>query len=79
MPVARLSPEDKIRVQRLAEETGQSQKDVISRALDVFERNRFFEQMDAGYAEWRADPDAWAEEQAERAAWDNTLCDTGEA
>lgn len=79
MPVARLSPEDKIRVQRLAEETGQSQKDVITHALNALERDRFFERMDAGYAELRADPDAWAAEQAERAAWDNTLCDTGEA
>ncbi len=77
MPVARLSPEDHLRVQRLAQETGQSQKEVISRALDSFERDRFFESIDAGYAAMQTDCAAWAAEKAEREAWDSTLADTG--
>jgi hypothetical protein len=39
------------------------------------ERARFFQAYNAGYAELRADPDAWAEELRERALWDVTLAD----
>jgi hypothetical protein len=37
--------------------------------------SQFFEQLNAGYAEWRADPEAWAEHLAEREQWDATLMD----
>jgi len=77
MPVARLSPEDHKRLQRLAEQTGKSQRDVLSCALDIFEREQFFESLDAGFAKLQADPAAWAEELEERAAWDATSSDTG--
>jgi hypothetical protein len=35
----------------------------------------FFEQLNAGYAELRADAAAWAEHEADRALWDVTLLD----
>jgi hypothetical protein len=35
----------------------------------------FFEQLNAGCAELRADAAAWAEHEAERALWDVTLLD----
>lgn len=35
----------------------------------------FLEQMSTGFAELRADPKAWAEEQAERAVWETTSAD----
>ena len=35
----------------------------------------FFDQINAGYAELQADPNAWAEHVAERKEWDTTLMD----
>lgn len=59
----------------LAEQTGQSMTDVLDKALDVYRRQLFFEQLNAGYAALRADPQAWAEELQERKLWDATLMD----
>lgn len=77
MPVARLSPHDHQRLQRLAEQTGKTQGDVLRCALDVFEREYFLEALDAGFARLRSDPKAWADELEERAAWDATNTDKG--
>jgi hypothetical protein len=44
-------------------------------AVEVYRRQLLFDQADAAFAAWRADPAAWAEEQAERAAWDATFAD----
>lgn len=77
MPVARLSPQDHKRLQRLAEETGKSQGDVLRCALEIFEREYFLDALNAGFARLQADPKAWAEELEERAAWDATDIDKG--
>lgn len=39
------------------------------------ERQRFLEGVNTGFAALRDNPEAWQEEQAERAAWDCTLAD----
>ncbi len=62
-------------LKELAEKTGQTTTDVLNKALDVYRRKLFFEQMNAGYAELQADPEAWAEHLAERRTWDKTLMD----
>ena len=62
-------------LQELAEQTGQTMTEVLDKALDAYRRKVFFEQMNAGYAALRADPEAWAEFEAERKAWDATLMD----
>jgi hypothetical protein len=62
-------------LQELADQTGQTMLDVLDKALDAYRRKLFFEQMNAGYAELRADPQAWAEHLAERKLWDATLMD----
>jgi hypothetical protein len=62
-------------LKELAEQTGQTTMDVLDKALDAYRRKLFFEQMNAGYAELRADPQAWAEHLAERKLWDATLMD----
>jgi hypothetical protein len=49
--------------------------DVLDKALDAYRRKLFFDQLNAGYAALRADPQAWAEEQEERKLWDATLMD----
>jgi predicted transcriptional regulator len=62
-------------LQELAERTGQSTSEVLDKALEEYRRKLFFEQMNAGYAELRADPQAWADHLAERKQWDATLTD----
>jgi hypothetical protein len=62
-------------LRELAEQTGQSITDVLDKALDSYRRKLFFEQLNAGYAALRADPQAWAEELEERKLWDATLMD----
>jgi hypothetical protein len=62
-------------LKEVAEQTGQTMMDVLDKAVDAYRRKLFLEQMNAGYAELRADPKAWAEHLAERKQWDATLMD----
>jgi hypothetical protein len=58
-----------------AEQAGRATSDVRDKAAEAYRRKLFFEQLNAGYAELRADPEAWAEHLAERELWDATLRD----
>jgi hypothetical protein len=62
-------------LKELAEQSGQTLPEVLDKALDAYRRKLFFDQLNAGYAELRADPEAWAEHLAERKLWDATLMD----
>jgi predicted transcriptional regulator len=62
-------------LRELAERTGRTVTEVLEQAIDAYRRQLFFEQLNAGYAEPRADPEAWAEMEAERKVWDATLAD----
>ncbi len=59
----------------LSHQTGQTMSDVLDQAVDAYRRKLFLDQVNAGYAELRADPQAWAEHLAERQQWDATLMD----
>src|SRR5215468_4563050 len=74
-PTVRISEESHQILKELAEQTGQTMMDVLAKALDIYRRKLFFEQLNAGYAELQADPEAWAEHLAERKEWDATLMD----
>ena len=73
----RIAARDHERLQRLAQKTGQSQQEVIGRALEAYERECFLDALNASFAELRADPQAWGNELAERALWDATSNDFG--
>src|SRR6266571_4528074 len=68
-PTVRISEASHQILKALAKQTGQSMMDVLDKALDAYRRKLFFEQLNAGYAELRADPEAWAEHLAERKLW----------
>jgi hypothetical protein len=74
-PTVRISEASHQILKELAERTGQTMTDVLAKALDAYRRRVFFEQLNAGYAELRADPEAWAEHLAEQKLWDATLMD----
>jgi predicted transcriptional regulator len=73
----RIAARDRERLHRLAQDTGQSHQEVIGKALEVYERECFLDAINAGFAELRADPQAWDDELAERAFWDATSNDFG--
>jgi hypothetical protein len=62
-------------LKQLAEETGHTMTAILDRALDTFRRKVFFEGLKADYDALKADPEAWAEYEAERKLWDATLMD----
>jgi len=57
----RVSEDTRDRFSKLASETGRPMTQLLDEAADALERRLFFDQLDARYAELRADPDAWAE------------------
>ncbi len=74
-PTVRISEASHLILKELAEQTGQTMMDALDKAVDAYRRKLFFEQLNAGYADLRADPEAWAEHLAERKLWDATLMD----
>lgn len=74
-PTVCISEESHQLLKGLAEQTGQTMMEILTKALDVYRRKVFFEQTNAGYAELRADPEALAEHLAERKELDATLMD----
>jgi len=62
-------------LKQLAAQTSKSTMEVLDEALRSYQRQLFFSRTNAGYAELRSNPEAWAEHLAEREAWENTLSD----
>jgi hypothetical protein len=48
---------------------------VIKSALEVYRRQRFLDEVNAGYAELRRDTRSWEAWAAEGALWEQTLSD----
>ncbi|HEX9725180.1 MAG TPA: toxin-antitoxin system protein [Vicinamibacteria bacterium] len=48
---------------------------VLRSALEVYRRQRFLDEINAGYAELQADRRSWQEWTTERMLWDRTLTD----
>ncbi len=71
-PTVHLSEASQRILQELADQTGQTQEEVLAKALDGYRRKVFFEGLAADYAALKADPEAWAEELAERQLWEMT-------
>lgn len=55
--------------------TGKKHKNAVRKAIDPSRRNQLLDEMNAAYERLHADPDAWAQEAAERAAWEDTVGD----
>lgn len=50
-------------------------RDISSLSIENDRRQRFLEEANRQFAALRADPQAWQEEQEERAEWDTVLMD----
>jgi hypothetical protein len=62
-------------LEELAQREGKTIEAILTRAVDLYRREAFLAGVAEDFAALRADPDAWAAEQAERQAWDATLGD----
>jgi|SRR5579872_2483016 len=62
-------------LRELAASSGETMQAVLDKAIEAYRRQRFFAEMDAGYAAWQNDPAAWQAEQEERCLWEQTLMD----
>lgn len=60
---------------QLSREAGTSMNELVDRAIELYRRQRIIAEANAAYAALRADPETWAEAQAEREEWDATLSD----
>ena len=63
------------RLKTLARAEGKPMSVVLDEAVDRYEADLFFHDMDDADRALRADPGAWQQELAERALWDGTLMD----
>ncbi|MCK4394254.1 toxin-antitoxin system protein [Candidatus Bipolaricaulota bacterium] len=71
----RIRQETKQMLERIANQTGQKTQEVLDNAIEAYRRRIFLEQANQAYALLKQDTDQWAEELAERKAWDITLSD----
>jgi predicted transcriptional regulator len=70
-----ISPAAHATLRELASSSNETMSAVLDKAIEAYRRQRFLEDLNASYAALRADPEAWAEEQRDRGAWDATLSD----
>ncbi len=63
------------RLRELAAWANESLAATVAKAVREYHEKRFWEEHNADYAALRADPEAWAENQAEMRLWDATLMD----
>jgi len=71
----RIKRETKRALDQIANQTGQKTQDVLDRAIDAYRRHIFLDQANRAYATLRQDDARWAEEIAERKAWNATSDD----
>ncbi len=74
-PMVRLSDEAHKNLKRWAAQDGTTLQAALEKAIDEYDRHRFFESADAAYRRLRANPEEWEVEVAERREWEATLID----
>ena len=63
------------RLRELSRLRGESMPALLEKAIDEYFEKSFWDQVHAADAALKADPQAWAEELAERKRWEGTLLD----
>ena len=74
-PNIRISAQSKATLRELADHEGKPMQSVLDEAIEQYRRDKFFRELDEGYAQLQANPQAWQEELDERRLWDSTLAD----
>jgi predicted transcriptional regulator len=71
----RISRSTHAALRALAEESNESMTEVLDKAIEIYRRQRFLAGLNADFASLRKNKAAWADELAERQAWDAALTD----
>ena len=71
----RVSRETHRILRELAKEANVPIGEFLKGVIEDVQRRRLLAEANAAYAALRNDPEAWEEEQRERALWDSTLTD----
>ncbi len=71
----KINAETYAKLKEAVAETGRPMIEVLEQAVEAYRRRTFLEGVNADFAALRADRNAWAEEQSDRAAWDATMAD----
>ena len=71
----RVRPETRDKLRELSEQSGRHIAEVLEEAVEQLRRRRFMEEVNQSFTQLRADPEAWAEELAERRETEGTLMD----
>jgi predicted transcriptional regulator len=71
----RVSEKTRDTVHDLARKVGIPMAELVERAIEQYRRQQILDAANVQYAALRADPEAWAEIEAERAIWEATLLD----
>ena len=74
-PTIRISRQSKATLRELADHEGKPMQTVLDDAIEQYRRDRFFRELDEGYARLQTDDKAWQEELDERRLWDSTVAD----
>lgn len=75
MPTIRVDPQLHAKLRALAASERRSISQMIKRAVDDYEKAKFWREMHEAYARLRADPAAWDDYQQEAALWDSVSGD----
>ena len=71
----RVRPEAHQALREMSKSRGVPITQLVDEAIERLRREEFFRQFNEAYARLREDPEAWAEELAERRLWDTALMD----
>ena len=74
-PNIRISTHSKAILRSMAKREGKPMQTLLDEAIELYQREKFLDDVNAAFARLRSDPKAWKQEQAERALWDKTLSD----
>jgi hypothetical protein len=75
----RVSIQTRDLLHNLARQSGRSMQGVLEQALDQYRRQQILEAVNTAYAALQTDSGAWADLEAERREWDQTMADGLEA
>ena len=79
MAMVRVSDETHRSIKTLAASQGIAIQTVIDQAIDDYRKRQFLNKLNEDFARCRADETEWEAELEERATWEATLADDGQA
>ena len=69
--LVRISRRDKDILQELAHEEGEPMPRILHKALEVYRRQKFLDQVNVSYEQFKRNEEAWQHETSERKLWNS--------